>query len=94
MRVARAPSANEGMSALHVAAQAGRADVVRFLLDKGANAEIVDSNGHKPVDLVGVSPAAGRGGAAPDASGAAKTAPNPANLAEIRALLRDGVSRK
>ncbi|HTC34765.1 MAG TPA: ankyrin repeat domain-containing protein [Bryobacteraceae bacterium] len=94
MRVARAPSANEGMSALHVAAQAGRADVVRFLLDKGANAEIVDSNGHKPIDLVGVSPAAGRGGAAPDASGAAKTAPNPANLAEIRALLRDGVSRK
>ena len=38
MRVARAPSANEGMSALHVAAQLGRADVVRFLLDKGANA--------------------------------------------------------
>ncbi len=91
MRVARAPSANEGMSALHFAAQSGRADVVRFLVDKGANADLVDSNGHKPIDLVGISPASGRGGAAP---GPAKTAPNPANVAEIRALLRDSVSRK
>jgi uncharacterized protein len=82
MRIARAPSTNEGMSALHIAAQSGRADVVRFLLDKGANAGIVDTNGHKPIDLVGVSPAP------------AKTAPNPANLAEIRELLRDSVSHK
>jgi ankyrin repeat protein len=94
MRVARAPSANEGMSALHFAAQSGRADVVRFLLDKGANAGIVDSNGHQPIDLVGIGPAPGRGGATPDGTGPAKTAPNPANLAEIRTLLRDSVSRK
>ena len=94
MRVARAPSTNEGMSALHVAAQSGSADVVRYLLDKGANAGIVDSNGHKPIDLVGVSPPAGRGGATPAGSGPSKTGPNPANLAEIRALLRDSVSRK
>jgi uncharacterized protein len=95
MRIARAPSSNEGMSALHFAAQSGRADVVRFLLDKGANAEIIDSNGHKPIDLVGVSPAAGRGGGTtPDGASPAKTAPNPANQAEIRALLRDSVSRK
>ncbi len=84
MRVARAPSTNEGISALHVAAQAGRADLVRYLIDKGANAELVDSNGHKPIDLVGVSTAPGRGGAAPE--GAATKA---ANMAEIRALLRD-----
>src|SRR4029077_17042012 len=32
MRIARAPSSNEGMTALHTAAQAGRADMVRYLL--------------------------------------------------------------
>ena len=35
MRIARSPSSNEGMTALHAAAQAGRADVVRYLLEKG-----------------------------------------------------------
>jgi ankyrin repeat protein len=112
MRVARAPSANEGMSALHVAAQLGRADVVRFLLDKGANPEIVDTNGHKPIDLVGISPASGRGAPAPEGAAAATAQPSAseagarrgpaggnsttraANVAEIRALLRDSVSRK
>jgi len=89
MRVARAPSANEGMSALHVAAQAGRADLVRYLLDKGANAEIVDNNGHKPIDLVGISPPPGRGG---PAGGNSTT--KAGNLAEIRELLRDSGSRK
>ena len=34
MRVSRAPSSNEGMTALHVAAQAGRTDLVRYLLEK------------------------------------------------------------
>jgi ankyrin repeat protein len=53
MRIARAPSANEGMTALHVAAQTARLDLVRYLLDKGANPEIADSNGRKPIDLVG-----------------------------------------
>ena len=53
MRIARSPSMNEGMTALHVAAQAGRADLVRYLLEKGANPEIVDSNGRKAIDLVG-----------------------------------------
>jgi ankyrin repeat protein len=94
MRVSRAPSMNEGMSALHIAAQSGRADVVRFLLDKGANPEIVDDNGHKPIDLVGVSPATGRGAAATERTNAAKVAPNPANLAEIRTLLRDSVPHR
>ena len=94
MRVARAPSTNEGMSALHVAAQSGRADVVRFLLDKGANTEIVDANGHKPIDLVGVRPAQGRGGATPDGSAPAKAAINATNMAEIRELLRGTASRK
>jgi uncharacterized protein len=53
MRIARSPSTNEGMTALHVAAQTGRTDLVRYLLEKGANTEIADSNGHKAIDLVG-----------------------------------------
>jgi ankyrin repeat protein len=52
MRVSRAPSANEGMTALHIAAQSGKADLVRYLLDKGANTEIPNSDGRKPIDLV------------------------------------------
>jgi len=56
MRIARSPSANEGMTALHVAAQSGRTDLVRYLLAKGANPAIADSNGRKPIDLVGVRP--------------------------------------
>jgi ankyrin repeat protein len=64
MRISRAPSSTEGMTALHVAAQSGRADLVKFLLDKGAKTEIADGNGHKPIELVGVAPA-GRGGGAP-----------------------------
>ena len=53
MRIARSPSTNEGMTALHVAAQSGRADLVRYLLEKGANPEIADINGRKAIDLVG-----------------------------------------
>src|SRR5207244_12026116 len=52
MRIARSPSTNEGMTALHVAAQSGRADLVRYLLEKGANPEIADGNGRKAIDLV------------------------------------------
>ena len=70
MRIARAPSSNEGMTALHVAAQAGRTDLVRYLLEKGANTEIADSNGHKAIDLAG---ARAQGGGVPPAAG------NPAN---------------
>jgi ankyrin repeat protein len=82
MRVARAPSANEGMTALHVAAQAGRADLVRYLLEKGANPAIVDGNGHKPIDLVGSgAPAAGKG-------------VSPATGDEIRNLLQNTVANK
>lgn len=62
MRVSRAPSANEGMTALHVAAQSGKVDEVKFLLDKGANPAIVDAEGRKPIDLLA---SAGRGGAVP-----------------------------
>jgi ankyrin repeat protein len=95
MRIARSPSANEGMTALHVAAQTGRADLVRYLLEKGANAEIVDSNGRKAIDLVG---GARGGNAAAPAAGAGRGRGGPqasaAGAAEIRALLENAASRK
>jgi ankyrin repeat protein len=52
MRISRAPSANEGRTALHIAAQAGRTDLVRYLLQKGANPAILDAGGKKAIDLV------------------------------------------
>jgi hypothetical protein len=57
---------------------------VRYLLEKGANPELVDADGHKPVDLIGTG---GRGG--PGTRGA-----SPAVAAEIRALLQNATSNK
>ena len=51
MRVSRAPSANEGRTALHIAAQSGKTDLVRYLLAKGAKTDITDADGKKPIDL-------------------------------------------
>jgi ankyrin repeat protein len=83
LRISRAPSSTEGMTALHVAAQRGRADEVRYLLDKGARTDLVDSNGRKPIDLAGTAPAppAAAGGSAESA-------------AQTRALLQDAASRR
>lgn len=52
LRVTRAPSTNEGRTALHMAALEGKPDLVRFLLSKGANPEITDAGGKKPIDLL------------------------------------------
>jgi hypothetical protein len=80
MRVSRAPSSTEGMTALHVAAQAGRTEQVKYLVEKGAKTDILDANNHKPVDLVGAA-AAPRGAAPAPAGAAGATAGAPAGTA-------------
>jgi uncharacterized protein len=85
LRISRAPSATEGMTALHVAAQAGRVDEIHYLLEKGARTDLADSNGRKPIDLVGT------GTTQPAAGGVVTAAeirsPGAASAAEIRSLL-------
>ena len=104
MRISRAPSANEGMTALHVAAQTGKTDLVRYLLDKGANPQIADINGRKPIDLAGNSAPGGaaRGGgatapaappAAADRGGRGGGTASAANAVEIRAILENAESK-
>ena len=107
MRVSRAPSSNEGMTALHVAAQAGRTDLVRYLLEKGANTEIVNSDGNKAIDLLGGAPApatpraagtppatAERPGAGAPRGNAGGGAVSAASAAEIRTLLQNAASKR
>ena len=94
------PPSKEGMSALHGAVQAGRTDLVRYLLEKGAAPDLVDANGRKPIDLLDVVAAGGRAGAADNAGrgaggrGGAAQAISPATAVEIRALLKDAASKK
>ena len=84
LRISRAPSATEGMTALHVAAQKGRADEVRYLLEKGAKTDLLDGSGRKPIDLAGT-------GGAPTAAAPAPPA-GAGNTAQIRALLQNTTS--
>jgi ankyrin repeat protein len=97
LRIARAPSSTEGMTALHVAAQKGNLETVRYLLEKGAKVELVDANGHKPIDLVATAQASGSAGVSrggtPSAGGRADA--NAAdNAAILRSLLQDAISGK
>ncbi len=104
------PPDQEGTSALHAAVQAGKPDLVSYLLNKGANPELVDGNGRKPIDLLnpggrgarapGAAPAPAGATAAPPAGGAGArggagpAAVNSATVAEIRALLQNAASKK
>ena len=64
------PPDKEGTSALHGAVQAGRTDLVRYLLEKGARPELVDANGKKPIDLLDIEVAGGGAGGARGRGGA------------------------
>jgi hypothetical protein len=72
-----------------LAAQEGKADLVRYLLSKGASPEIKDAGGLKPIDLVP--------GGAPSASAPPLIAPATAaaaTAAEIRSLLQTAAPKK
>jgi ankyrin repeat protein len=75
MRIARSPSDAEGITALHSAVQAGRVDLVKYLLDHGARADVVDGSGRTPLDVLNGAPGR-RAATNADASGLA-----PLNLA-------------
>ena len=102
MRISYNPPADkEGTLALHGAVQAGRTDLVRYLLEKGATPELVDANGKRPIDLVDVGAGGGGAAAGPNTAGrgaggrgGAGGAVTPVIAAEIRALLRDAALRK
>jgi hypothetical protein len=64
------PPSREGASALHGAVQAGRTELVRYLLEKGANPDLVDANGKKPIDLLETGVAGGSAGEARRGDGA------------------------
>jgi ankyrin repeat protein len=64
------PRDQEGTSALHGAVLAGRADLVRYLLEKGATPDLVDANGKKPIDLLDIAAAPGSAGGARGRGGA------------------------
>jgi ankyrin repeat protein len=85
-------NSKEGTSALHEAARTGKPDLVKHLLDLGANPNILDGDGKKPLDVIGkiratpaggptVAPASGRGRGGP-------AGPSPAALEEVRTLLQ------
>jgi ankyrin repeat protein len=88
------PPSKEGMSALHGAVQAGRTDLVRYLLSKGATPELVDANGKKPIDLLDSSAAAPAAGRGAGGRGGGVRAVDPATAGEIRALLRAAASTR
>jgi uncharacterized protein len=91
LRVTRAPSTNEGRTALHLAALDGKPDLVRYLLAHGATPEIKDAGGLKAIDLVGTG---GEGGKNSGASVAAAKPVAPAIMAEIRSILEGAASKK
>jgi ankyrin repeat protein len=72
------PPDKEGTSALHAAVQAGRTNLVRYLLEKGASPDLADGNGRKPIDLLDIAAAGGGAGGGRGRGGAPAPGANPA----------------
>lgn len=89
-------NSKEGTTALHEAARTGRLDLVRYLVDRGADVNLLDGEGKRALDLVGVArgAAAANGPAGPAAKGKGPAGPNQATLAEIRTLLQAAAAKK
>jgi ankyrin repeat protein len=92
MRVSRAPSDNEGTSALHTAVQRGNADLVKYLLEHGADPNLLDADGRKPIDMIGIAPPAGPAG--PGAGGRGGRGGQAGDPAEIRQLLEAAMAKR
>jgi uncharacterized protein len=87
-------NSKEGTSALHEAARNGQLDLVKHLIDLGADANLKDGEGLKPVDVIGkvraaAAAPAGRGGG----RGRGPSGPTDAALTEIRALLESASAK-
>ncbi|HEY6340063.1 MAG TPA: ankyrin repeat domain-containing protein [Bryobacteraceae bacterium] len=96
----------EGTSALHEAARAARPDLVKYLLDHGADANLLDAEGKKPIDIIAVQRVARggnainvragqSGGAAPGGGrGAGGRGGNSEAATQIRALLEAAAAKR
>ena len=82
-------NSKEGTSPLHEAARNGQLDLVKHLIDLGADANIKDGDGLKPIDVIGkVRPTpAANGPANARGRGRDTSGPSDATLAQIRTLL-------
>jgi ankyrin repeat protein len=82
-------NSKEGTSALHEAARNGQLDLVKHLIGLGADPNLADGDGLKPVDVIGKVRATTAASANPRGGVRVRgpTGPNEATLGEIRALL-------
>ncbi len=89
-------NSKEGTTALHEAARTGRLDLARALIDLGADPNLADNDGQKPIDVVGKQrgQAAANGPAQATKGKGGPAGPNPATLAEIRTLLQNAAAAK
>jgi ankyrin repeat protein len=82
-------NSKEGTSALHEAARNGQLDLVKHLIDLGADPNLLDGDKLKPIDVIGKARAAAAASGPANARGKGKgpSGPNETTLAEIRTLL-------